>query len=168
MTNFFQIIFWGCVRELPMRCSVAVLQFSKGYFLPKRNFYILNIEYIFNLLICFFGTATLQHCNTFTHNPLVTSTKSFITHGHYIITDYTFLSPSRHNPGKIAPKSPPFCPNFGSKKPPFSPTFASKLTKTALNHGEKLQFWTLWEQSENSLRSLWGPSTDITDITDKR
>jgi hypothetical protein len=65
---------------------------------------------------------------------------SFITHGHYIITDYNFLSPTVQNPGKIAPKSPPFCPNFGSKKPQISPTFAPKLTKTALNHGEKLQF----------------------------
>ena len=77
---------------------------------------------------------------TIFYKSLVISTMSFITHGHYIITDYNFLSPSRQNPGKIAPKSPPFYPLFWLKKPPFSPTFASKLTKTALNYGEKLQF----------------------------
>ena len=78
----------------------------------------------------------------------------FITHGHYIITDYNFLFPTVQNPGKIAPKSPLFCPNFGSKKPLFSPTFASKLAKTALNYGEKHQNLSLREQSENSLRTL--------------
>ena len=65
--------------------------------------------------------------------------KRFIAYGHNVTANYTFLSPSRQNPGKIDLKSPHFCPNFGSKKPQISPTFASKLTKTALKHGEKHQ-----------------------------
>ena len=63
-----------------------------------------------------FGTATLQHCNTFTRNPLVINRKRFIVYGHNVTANYTFLSPTVQNPGKIAPKSPPFCPSFGSKK----------------------------------------------------
>ena len=40
------------------------------------------------------------------------------------------------------------------QKPQISPTFAPKLAKTALNHGEKHQNLSLWEQSDDSLRSL--------------
>ena len=50
---------------------VAVLQFSRSYSHTLKNFYIyiyiyiyINIELIFDFHITYFGTATLQHCNT--------------------------------------------------------------------------------------------------------
>ena len=87
-----------------------------------------------------FGTATLQHCNTFTHNPLVINRKDLLC---MVITLQPTI-PFCHQADIIRAKSPQnlhrFTLYFGSKKPQISPTFAPKLTKTALKHGENLQF----------------------------
>ena len=73
-----------------------------------------------------FGTATLQHCNTFTRNPLVINRKRIIVYGHNVTANYTFVSPTVQKPCKIAPKSPPFCPLSWLKKASFLPYFRFK------------------------------------------
>ena len=87
----------------------------------------------------YFGTAALQHCNTFTHNPLVINRKASLC---MVITLQPTI-PFCPQAGIIRAKSPQnlhrFTLYFGSKKPQISPTFASKLTKIALNYGEKHQ-----------------------------
>ena len=86
-----------------------------------------------------FGTATLQHCNTFTHNPLVISSKASLC---MVITLQPTI-PFCPQADKIRAKSPQnlhrFALCFGPKKPLFSPTFAPNLAKTALNYGENHQ-----------------------------
>ena len=79
--------------------------------------------------------------------------QEFITHGHYIITDYNFLSPTVQKPGKIAPKSPPFYPLSWLKKASNLPHFRFKThqnrPKTRRKTPKSKPLTTVWEQSEN-------------------
>ena len=59
-------------------CSVAVLQFSKNYShtLKILLYLYINIELIFDFSITYFGTATLQRCNSESRVMLVSTLPS--------------------------------------------------------------------------------------------
>ena len=63
---FFPAILFFLIRLTKICCGVAVLQFSKGYFhtLKILLYLYINIELIFYFRITYFGTATLQRCNS--------------------------------------------------------------------------------------------------------
>ncbi len=122
-----------------MRCSVAVLQFQNPYYKVKNILYIYKYRSFSWVEKSLSRTATLQHCNTFTHNPLVINRKDSLC---MVITLQPTI-PFCPQADIIRAKSPQnlhrFALYLGSKKTLFSPTFAPKLTKTALKHGEKHQ-----------------------------
>ena len=73
------------------------------------------------------NTATLQH---FYPQPTGYQQKKFIVYGHDVTANYTFLSPSRHNPGKNRPKFSAVLPSIwlqnSLKSPLLSPQYSPK------------------------------------------
>ena len=73
-----------------------------------------------------FGTATLQRCNTFTHNPLVINRKDLLCMVITLQSTIPFCPQADIIRAKIAPKSPSFCPLSWLKKASFLPHFRPK------------------------------------------
>ena len=74
----------------------------------------------------YFGTAALQHCNTFTHNPLVINSKASLCMVITLQPTIPFCPQADIIRAKIAPKSPSFYPLFWLKKASNLPYFRPK------------------------------------------
>ena len=94
-----------------------------------------------------FGTATLQHSNTFTHNPLVINNKASLCMVITLQPTIPFCPQADIIRAKIAPKSPPFCPLFWLKKASNLPYFRPKT------HQNRPKLWRKTPKSK-PLRSL--------------
>ena len=73
-----------------------------------------------------FGTATLQRCNTFTHNPLVINRKDLLCMVITLQPTIPFCPQADIIRAKIVPKISAVLPHFWLPKAPFLPYFRFK------------------------------------------